>query len=71
MKVVENDFIKYWIEEGILYSQFKRNTEGTLENEEISWSRYNSYLKLLEGDEENYRTDIYDEDRKNSDKSRG
>jgi len=42
-----------------------------LENEEISWSRYNSYLKLLEGDDENYRTDIYDEDRKNSDKSRG
>ena len=41
-----------------------------LENEEISWSRYNSYLKILEGDEENYRTDIYDEDRKNSDKSR-
>lgn len=42
-----------------------------LENEEISWSRYNSYLKLLEGDDENYRTDIYDEERKNSDKSRG
>ncbi|WP_026715066.1 ribosome small subunit-dependent GTPase A [Flavobacterium daejeonense] len=41
-----------------------------LEKEEISWSRYNSYLKILEGDEENYRTDIYDEDRKNSDKSR-
>ena len=42
-----------------------------LEKEEISWSRYNSYLKLLEGDDEHYRTDIYDEDRKNSDKSRG
>jgi ribosome biogenesis GTPase len=42
-----------------------------LENEEIAWSRYNSYLKLLEGDDEHYRTDIYDEDRKNSDKSRG
>ncbi|MFL9831353.1 ribosome small subunit-dependent GTPase A [Flavobacterium sp. ST-87] len=42
-----------------------------LENEEISWSRYNSYLKLLEGDDEHYRTDIYDDDRKNSDKSRG
>ncbi|WP_140486035.1 ribosome small subunit-dependent GTPase A [Flavobacterium sp. GSA192] len=42
-----------------------------LEREEISWSRYNSYLKLLEGDDEHYRTDIYDEDRKNSDKSRG
>ncbi|RVT73151.1 ribosome small subunit-dependent GTPase A [Flavobacterium sufflavum] len=42
-----------------------------LEKEEISWSRYNSYLKLLEGDDEHYRTDIYDDDRKNSDKSRG
>lgn len=42
-----------------------------LEKEEISWSRYNSYLKLLEGDDEHYRTDIYDEERKNSDKSRG
>lgn len=45
--------------------------KDALENEEISWSRYNSYLKLLEGDDENYRTDIYDEERKNSDKSRG
>ncbi|KDN54257.1 ribosome small subunit-dependent GTPase A [Flavobacterium seoulense] len=42
-----------------------------LENEEIAWSRYNSYLKLLEGDDEHYRTDIYGEDRKDSDKSRG
>ena len=42
-----------------------------LEKEEIAWSRYNSYLKLLEGDDEHYRTDIYDDDRKNSDKSRG
>lgn len=41
-----------------------------LEKEEIAWSRYNSYLKILEGDDEHYRTDIYDEDRKNSDKSR-
>lgn len=30
-----------------------------LEKDEISWSRYNSYLKMLEGDEEHYRTDIY------------
>ncbi len=29
-----------------------------LENEEISWSRYKSYLQILEGEEENYRTDI-------------
>lgn len=26
---------------------------------EIAWSRYKSYLQILEGDEENYRTDIY------------
>jgi ribosome biogenesis GTPase len=32
------------------------------EKDEIAWSRYNSYLKLLEGDDEN-RTDIHNEDR--------
>lgn len=42
----------------------------TLEKDEIAWSRYNSYLKILEGDDENYRTDIYDEDRKASDETR-
>ena len=41
-----------------------------LENDQISWSRYKSYLKILEGDEEHYRTDIYDEDRKASDETR-
>jgi ribosome biogenesis GTPase len=41
-----------------------------LENDKISWSRYKSYLKILEGDEEHYRTDIYDEDRKASDETR-
>lgn len=30
-----------------------------LETEEIAWSRYKSYLQILEGDEENYRKDIY------------
>ncbi|PQJ22821.1 ribosome small subunit-dependent GTPase A [Tenacibaculum sp. SG-28] len=30
-----------------------------LENEEISWSRYKSYLQILEDEEENYRTDIW------------
>ncbi len=29
-----------------------------LEKEEIAWSRYKSYLQILEGEEENYRTDI-------------
>ena len=41
-----------------------------LERDEITWSRYNSYLKILEGDEEHYRNDIYDEDRKASDETR-
>ena len=31
-----------------------------LENEEIAWSRYKSYLQILEGEEEHYRTDIWD-----------
>jgi len=41
-----------------------------LEKDEISWSRYNSYLKILEGDDENYRTDIYNADRIASDETR-
>jgi ribosome biogenesis GTPase len=41
-----------------------------LEKDEIAWSRYNSYLKLLEGDDENYRTDIHNEDRAISDENR-
>ncbi len=31
-----------------------------LENEEISWSRYKSYLQILEGEDEHYRTDIWE-----------
>ena len=41
-----------------------------LEKNQIAWSRYNSYLKILEGDEDHYRTDIHNEDRIISDKSR-
>ena len=41
-----------------------------LENDEIAWSRYQSYLKILEGDEEHYRADTYDADRKASDETR-
>lgn len=41
-----------------------------LEKDEIAWSRYNSYLKILEGDEEHYRTDIYGDDRAASDETR-
>ncbi len=41
-----------------------------LDNDQIAWSRYNSYLKILEGDDENYRIDSFDEDRKASDETR-
>ena len=41
-----------------------------LEKDQISYSRYNSYLKILEGDDENYRTDIYNDDRIASDETR-
>lgn len=33
-----------------------------LENEEIAWSRYKSYLQILEGEEEHYRKDVYDKE---------
>ncbi|MBC7525722.1 MAG: ribosome small subunit-dependent GTPase A [Flavobacterium sp.] len=41
-----------------------------LDEDKISWTRYNSYLKILEGDNENYRVDSFDEDRKASDETR-
>jgi ribosome biogenesis GTPase len=44
--------------------------KAALEKDEIAWSRYNSYLKILEGDEEHYRTDTYGEDRAASDETR-
>ncbi|WPR72615.1 hypothetical protein SLW70_05620 [Flavobacterium sp. NG2] len=31
MKVVENDFVKFWIEDDILYSKFKKPINGTKE----------------------------------------
>ncbi len=31
-----------------------------LENEAIAWSRYKSYLQILEGEEEHFRKDIYE-----------
>ncbi|RBW57253.1 ribosome small subunit-dependent GTPase A [Tenacibaculum sp. E3R01] len=33
--------------------------KDALEKDEVSWSRYKSYLQILEGEEENYRTDIW------------
>ena len=41
-----------------------------LEEDKISWSRYSSYLKILEGDDDNYRSDIYNDDRIASDETR-
>lgn len=33
--------------------------KDALDNDEIAWSRYKSYIQILDGDEENYRTDLY------------
>ncbi len=41
-----------------------------LNEDKISYTRYNSYLKILEGDEEHFRTDIYNDDRIASDETR-
>ena len=41
-----------------------------LEKDEIAWSRYKSYLQILEGDDEHYRSDIYNDDRIASDETR-
>lgn len=41
-----------------------------LEDNKIAWSRYNSYLKILEGDDEHYRQDVYNDDRIASDETR-
>src|SRR5690606_42145391 len=32
-----------------------------LEKGELAWSRYRSYLQILEGEDENYRTDFWEE----------
>lgn len=44
--------------------------KDALEKDEISWTRYNSYLKILEGDEDHYRTDDYANERAESDENR-
>lgn len=36
--------------------------KDALENDEIAYSRYRSYLQILEGDEEHYRTDNFDKE---------
>lgn len=32
MEEVENDFVKFWIEDSILYSQFKKPIDGSVQN---------------------------------------
>jgi ribosome biogenesis GTPase / thiamine phosphate phosphatase len=44
--------------------------KDALEKEELSWSRYKSYLQILEGEDEQYRADVYEEDRIASDETR-
>ncbi|EDM43727.1 ribosome-associated GTPase [unidentified eubacterium SCB49] len=34
--------------------------KDALENDELFWSRYKSYLQIMQGDEEHFRKDIYD-----------
>lgn len=38
-----------------------------LDKDEIAWSRYRSYLQLLEGEDEHYRTDSYGDERNKDD----
>lgn len=39
--------------------------KDALESDEIAWSRYRSYLQMLDGEDEHYRTDIYNEAKNN------
>ena len=37
--------------------------KDALDDDKIAWSRYRSYLQMLEGDDEHYRTDIYNDNK--------
>ncbi|GGB70809.1 putative ribosome biogenesis GTPase RsgA [Flavobacterium suaedae] len=39
--------------------------KDALDADEVAWSRYRSYIQILEGDDEAYRTDIYGEGKNN------
>ena len=39
--------------------------KDALETDGIAWSRYRSYLQMLEGEDENYRSDIYGDGKNN------
>ena len=36
--------------------------KDALENDQLHWSRYKSYVQILEGDDSQYRKDIFAED---------
>ena len=38
--------------------------KDALDNDEVAFSRYRSYVQILEGEDENYRTDEWDQDQK-------
>lgn len=38
--------------------------KDALDNDEVAFSRYRSYLQILEGEDEHYRTDEWDQDKK-------
>lgn len=40
--------------------------KAALERDEVAWSRYRSYLQILDGEDEHYRTDLYADDRRNN-----
>ena len=40
--------------------------KDALEKDEIAWPRYRSYLQMLEGEDEHYRTDMYGDDKNNN-----
>lgn len=37
-----------------------------LDKDEIAWSRYKSYIQILDGEDEHYRTDVYGEEKNSS-----
>ena len=41
--------------------------KDALEKDEIAWSRYRSYLQMLEGEDEHYRTDVYGDEKNTRD----
>ena len=53
-----------------LHEKMMAAVKNALENDEIAWSRYKSYTQILEGDDEQYRADIYDAERRASDETR-